>query len=406
MPGQTTCHTTPVPRPRSPFPGWPWRLLPVLLAVAVPVLAHAVPPSPAPKAGAVRTLEAGTEMWATLDHLEVQTFNEGVMEKPEDRIRRTHEPARQEKWQFGQQFEEFTYDGRRFTGRWRSTDFQAEYFTEYVLVEGELAPDGASVKTMTLTRLRFERPSAEPPEQRGFVKIVLRFENLLHNTGLGNSVTYRFVPGRSRVVIESAVGDFLSTESHSQTRTTWKGLAPFTGPNEVTGQPRGIFASVTFETWGRQAPPPPEPRKGSKTVRVTGDSKLAAEVIAWLAKRPGVRIADGTARVDAAIRQERALAAAGLLEEGTGPGARAPEMAFDAVLDMTSIGTDPRDISTRVTLRPYDADSESFVEAEMNFDLEMDRYLKLGDAAFGDWVRLRRDQFVGQLFRMLEQQGL
>lgn len=399
MPGPTKRDTTPVPRPRSPFPGRPWRLLPVLLAVAMPALA--------PKAGAVRMLEAGTEIWATLDYLEVQTFNEGVMEKPEDQVRRTHELARQEKWQFGQQFEEFTYDGKRFTGRWRSADFQAEYFTEYVLVEGELAPDGASVKAMTLTRLRFERPSAEPPEQRGFVKIVLRFENLLHNPGLGNSVTYRFVPGRSRVAIESAVGDFLSTEYHAQTRTTWKGLALFTGPNEVTGQPRGIFASVTFETWGRQLPPPsPEARKAPKTVRVTGDSKLAAEVIAWLAKRPGVRIADGTARTDAAIRQERALAEAGLLEEGTGPGARAPEIAFDAVLDMTSIGSDPRDISTRVTLRPNDVDSESFVEMEMNFDLEMDRYLKLGDAAFGDWVRLRRDQFVAQLFRMLEQQGL
>lgn len=406
MPGPTTRDATPAPRPRSPFPDRPWRLLPVLLAATMPALAHAAPPPPAPKAGTVRMLEAGTEMWATLDYLEVQTFNEGVMEKPEDRVRRTHDPARQEQWQVGQQFEEFTYDGRRFTGRWRSADFQAEYFTEYVLVEGELAPDGASVKTMTLTKLRFERPSAEPPEQRGFVKIVLRFENLLHNPGLGNSVTYRFVPGRSRVAIESAVGDFLSTEYHAQTRTTWKGLAPFTGPNEVTGRPREIFASVTFEPWGRQAPPPPEPRKAPKTVRVTGDSKMTAEVIAWLAKRPGVQVSDGTARADAAIRQERALAAAGLLEEGTGPSAKAPEMAFDAVLDMTSIGTDPRDISTRVTLHPCDADSESFVDQELVFDLEMDRYLKLGDAAFGDWVRLRRDQFVAQLFRMLEQAGL
>lgn len=378
--------------------------LPILLLGllgSLPVAARAAPAPVPPKTGDVRMLEAGAELWVTLDYLEVQTFNEGVMEKPGDRVRRSHEAARQEQWKFGQQFETFTYDGKRFGGRWRSADFQAEFFTEYVLVEGELAPDGASVRTMVLTRLRFDRPSTEPPEQRGFSKIVLRFENLLPSPGLGTSVTYRFVPGKSRVAIETAVGDTLSSDYHSQTATTWKGLAPHTGRNDVTGQPREIHASVTLETWGRRGPPPAaSPRSGPRTVRLSGDSKLAAEIIAWLGSRKGVTIADQTARSAAAIRQERDLAKAGLLEEGSGPSAKAPDVVADADLQMTSIGTDLRDPSTRAVLRVNGS------ETEVILDVEMARYQKLGDAAFGEWVRLRTAQFIEQVIRTLETNGL
>ncbi len=401
----TTAHCACSARLRSRFQRVFPLLLPFLLLGLVPIAGvRAAPPSPAPKASDVRRIDAGAELWVTLDYLEVQTFNEGVHKNPEDQIRRTHDEARQERWKLGEQFESFRYDGKTFAGRWHSPAFKAEYFTEFVMVEGVVAPGGASVPTLILTKVRFDRPSAEPPESHGYSKMVLHFKDLQRASGFGNSVTYRFVPGKSRVVEIAGIGEFLSTQYHSRTTTTWSGLAPFTGKNEVTGQPRDIHASITFHMGGRQAPPPAQ--AGPRTVRVSGDSKLTAEAIAWLGKRKGVKILDGTARSATAIQQERDLAKAGLLEEGTGPSAQAPQLASDAVLEMHSIGTDPRDASTRAVLRVRDGDTKAVREVELTLDLEMDRYLKLGNAAFGEWVRLRTAQFVEQLQDVLQQNGL
>lgn len=380
----------------------------VLWIAAIHALPAQAAPSPLPKdPGNVIGLEAGTEVWASLDYLEVQTFNEGVMERPEDRVRRTHEPARLEAWKFGERFPTFTWDGRRFTGRWRSAAFQAEYFTEYVLVEGEMAPGGTSVARMVLTKIRYETPSTTPPEHRGFTKIVLRFENLEHLPGLGDTVTFRFVPGRSRVTIEKAVGNFLRTEYHSRTVTTWRGLGPFVGRNEVTGQNREVYATVAFTVRRRSAPSvQPTARDRPLTVAVRGDSKLVAEGIAWLSRRRGVRVLDQTARSAEAVRRERALAEAGLLAEGTGPSAQAPATDPDVVvLEMTSTGRDPRDPSTRAVLQKRDVAGET-MQSEVAFDLEMERYQTLGDEEFGDWVRLRTADFLADLAALLEAAGL
>jgi hypothetical protein len=49
--------------------------------------------------------------------------------------------------------------------------------------------------------------------------------------------------------------------------------------------------------------------------------------------------------------------------------------------------------------------SESFVETEVVLDLEMDRYLKLGDAAFREWGEMHRERFFEQMANVLDQNG-
>jgi hypothetical protein len=253
---------------------------------------------------------------------------------------------------------------------------------------------------MVLTKTRFDRPSIEPPESRGYSVISLRFENLRYLPGLGSTVTYRFEPDKGKVTIIKALGSYLSTEYHSQTVTKWKGLRPDTGKNEVTGQPLQIFANVEFETWGRMKPPAPPAAPGPEwqTVTVRGDWPGLLPVIKWLKDRSKVSVIDKTTIDEGAARQPISQGAPD--SAATKPDAGDPASDKGIVVDITRTGTDPADMSARAWLRLPAGEQELFL------NLEWDRFGKFDPDVHEKWFLLNSAKFRKQIIEILKAVGI
>ncbi|GEM_PF-4704433 len=360
--------------------------------VASPAFARPSDAPPEMKSGWVRGLNAGAELMAIIDFVEVITYNEGVMENPADQVQTRHEPARSEKWKFGDQFERFSFDGRKFAGLWRSARFQDEYFVEFIHVEGEVAPGCRSVAWMTLTKTRFDRTSLEPPVNRGYTVLSLRFQDLQYNPGFGNSVTFRFVPGTSKVTINAARAEFLETSYHAETKTTWKGLKVDNGKNPVSGIPYQVFAEVTFDMWPPPGPPKPATAGAQEqTVTLVGDWVGFPEFIGVLSAWPGVKVVDRTTRERVAVDPEK--------DPADLPRADLTEYK-GIVLEAISIGRDPRDISARVRIVNGDMENELWLK------LDYGLFGQFGEEAVSDWLRLQGESFRNELMEALKNAGL
>lgn len=382
----------------------------VFLVASVDVVA--APPDKAPDLSVPPGgLAAGLEVMAIVDFLEVESFNEGVMENPSDQVRRTHEPARSEKWKFGETFERFSFSGRVFSGLWRSASFQDQYFIEFIRVEGELAPDYRTVSRMKLTRTRFDRTSLEPPVNRGYTVVSLRFENLQYHPGLGNSFTFRFVPGKSRVFIDSARASFVETRYHSEVRIRWNGIRIDEGKNPVSGIPYVVFADVSFQKGAKPVPRTGEGRQ-PQTVTVVGDWPGNVDLMKWLSGR-GVKVIDRTcamkveaAEGDETLPSDEGDAAASGLQESPAveSGLELPREDLTKyqgiVVEVIRTGSEKADLSARARILSGN------VENELWLNLDYGRFKQFEDDELADWVRLQVESFNLDLHQMLIGLGL
>lgn len=347
----------------------------------------------------IRSITAGLEIWALLDFVEAEIFDEGVMAEEKDRIARSHEPARSEKWQFSATVEDFHYDGTHFSGVWRSAPFQDNYFIEYINFQGDMDQAGKMIRSLRLIKTRFDRTSLVEPLNRGASVIAVRFENLPGKPSLGNrSVVYSYVPGTSKVFIESAWGRHLATNYHSKVRTEWTGYKIDEGPNPVTGQKRDVFANVEFISWGRQTPPTRSPGPAIKTITVKGDWNGLPEIIAWLSERKGVAIIDHTSRVRKAVKTERDLADSGLTSDE--PMAAEEKESTPWVLEANFSGPDPDDLSANATV------VGPGLEAAMKLTLDHGLISDLGEKPAAEWTSQQTAAFRHEIIVALKKAGL
>ncbi|MFA6034641.1 MAG: hypothetical protein WC889_17210 [Myxococcota bacterium] len=350
----------------------------------------------------IRMVSAGTEMWALIDYNEAEVFNEGVRTHEKDRIRRDHDTSRSVKWQFSARYETFHFDGKNFSGLWRSPHFQDKYFNEFIRVDATLDDGGKAVRTMRLQKVRFDTTVNDDPLNRGYSVITLRFENLPGKATLGNqSIVYRFVPGVSKVFIEQAYGDQKKTSYQSKTDIKWKGLQVDDRPNPVTGKVPQANASIEFVSWGKSGPPAPAPAlhvDTRKEITVKGNWKGLPEVIAWLSARPGLRIIDHTKKVADAVAQESELARSGLTDTAAGAAGKKESSPF--VLEVVSSATDPKDLSAKATFTSYG----KAVQLTMNLDYK--NFVQFGDDALKDWSRDQTQAFQQEITDALIKAGL
>lgn len=342
--------------------------LPESVAAAVPKPKQVLTP-------AVLSMRVGVEVPVVLDHEEVVTFNEGVMAEEKDRIKKTHDPRRMEKWHFSADLQQVVVDGNKFEGMWRSARFQDNYFVEFIRVEGELSGDSKRIVSLRVRKIRFDKTSLEEPVNRGYTYIALLFENLPDKRNFPKlPPSYRFVPGVSKVTIEKAFANYVETKYHSRTTGHWKALRIDDSANPITGIRKELAAGVETTIKPQKAFPAPSRGAAKRILVVRGNWQGLKDLIARLSRLPDLVVVDESGK------------------EVGGDTAR-PTLVVDTT------GTEPRDWSAHATF------NDPRGEVSLDLALDFQRFSQFGDEALAEWIQSQAEVFQQEIVAALVNAG-